>query len=686
MVQSLGEAVIEVGADTGNFTRDLDRGTRQGLNGVVTTADRDGKRAGAALGGGILASVGRFAGPLAAAFAAVNVVGFFRESITAASSLGESINALSVTYGDAASEILQLGENSAEAFGLSQLELNNFAVQFSSFAQQLAGNGRTSAQVFEEIAGRATDFASVMNLEVADAAAAFQSGLAGETEPLRQFGIDLSDVTISAFAYANGIAEAGTQLTEAQKVQARYGSLMEQTNKVQGDFANTSDGLANRQRILSANFADLQARIGQAFLPVMEQLVGFLNGAVTSAIDLFSGGLGGAGAEASQLGQTFQALGAFFAPLVAEFQRIGQTIATELAPQFQQIGQFIQSEFLPAFRALLPAIAPFVQFMVSSFGTTIQGAIQILVGVLQGLVKVITGVVNIVAGLLTGDWARVWKGAQQIVGGVVDALKGIVTGLWTVIRGRVEAINRLVPGGIGGAFRVAVNTARGFINTLISVVTFIPRQFANILSRVPGILGSIPRAIQAMGNDVRNRIGSFISLFSSIPGRIRGALGDLGNLLYGAGRNVIAGLISGITSMIGRVASSMGSVAGTIRSYLPFSPAKEGPLSGTGNPENSGRKIIEMISDGMLSAMSLPADALTPALTPLAAGSLQPLTSTPATTRTTTSGQRPNVNSPVTINQNFLGPTTSGGRLAEMNWNVRYATQARSETIGGVAR
>jgi hypothetical protein len=49
---------------------------------------------------------------------------------------------------------------------------------------------------------------------------------------------------------------------------------MESTAKTAGDFANTSSGLANQQRILTARFTDLQAEIGTALLPAVTELVG----------------------------------------------------------------------------------------------------------------------------------------------------------------------------------------------------------------------------------------------------------------------------------------------------------------------------------------------------------------------------------------------------------------------------
>jgi phage-related protein len=217
----------------------------------------------AGLGGGGASS-------LAAAAAGAFTVKFLKDSVGAASDLSESVNAVKVSYGAAAKDVLALGKNSATSFGLGQSTLNDFAVRFSGFSKQIAGPNGDVAASFEKVLGRATDFASVMNLEVGQAAELFQSGLAGESEPLRKFGIDLSAAKVEAFAYANGIAETGAKLTESQKVQARYGTLMEQTSKVQGDFKNTSGGLANQQRIMAATFDKVKIALGNALLPALQ--------------------------------------------------------------------------------------------------------------------------------------------------------------------------------------------------------------------------------------------------------------------------------------------------------------------------------------------------------------------------------------------------------------------------------
>jgi len=249
---------------------------RSELAGVDVLAGAAGGRAGAALGGGVVASFSKFIPVIGGLLLGAGIIGgvsdLFSQSVDSASALNESANAVKVTFGDAAGEITKLGDTAANRLGLSKNQFNQLATQFSSFATTVAGDGGDVVKTLDELTTRGADFASVYNLDVNDALSLFQSGLAGETEPLRKFGIDLSAASVEAYAYANGIGTVGTELTEAQKVQARYGSLLEQTNKVQGDFSNTSDQLANSQRILQARFEDARAELGTALLPAVTKL------------------------------------------------------------------------------------------------------------------------------------------------------------------------------------------------------------------------------------------------------------------------------------------------------------------------------------------------------------------------------------------------------------------------------
>lgn len=210
----------------------------------------------------------------AAAFATQKIVGFAKSAVTAASDLSESMNAVAVTFGRASDGILELGENAAKAVGMSQKDFNAFAVQFAGFTKQIAGASGDVVAVTDELTVRIADFASVMNLDIPRAAQIFQSSLAGSTEPIRAFGIDMSAAAVAAFAVEQGMVESAAAMTEADKVAARYALLMQETAQMSGDFANTSDGLANSQRILAAELENARSTIGEAMIPAIQGLMG----------------------------------------------------------------------------------------------------------------------------------------------------------------------------------------------------------------------------------------------------------------------------------------------------------------------------------------------------------------------------------------------------------------------------
>lgn len=208
--------------------------------------------------------------PIAVAAGAA-IVTFAAKSVRAASALEESSNAVNKSFGAASEGVLKVGENAAESMGLSQSAFNEAAVAFSSFAKIIGGD--VTANI-ETLTQRAADFGSVMNMDATEAIRVFQSALAGETEPIRKFGIDLSAAAVESHALATGLIDSKSEMTEAIKVQARYSLLLQKTSHVAGDFADTSDGLANSTRVAAARLENFQARVGEELIPTVASAVG----------------------------------------------------------------------------------------------------------------------------------------------------------------------------------------------------------------------------------------------------------------------------------------------------------------------------------------------------------------------------------------------------------------------------
>jgi hypothetical protein len=204
-------------------------------------------------------------------------IGFLGDSITAASDMNETVSKVGVVFGKAGQSVLDWGRNSADALGISQQKALEAAGTYGNLFVALGITGEKAAGMSTKMVNLAADLASFNNVNPEDALAALQSGLVGEVEPLRKFGVNLNDATLRQKALALGLTKTTSDvLPPAIKAQAAYALILDQTKTAQGDFGRTSSGLANTQRILAAEIENLQAEIGAALLPVIKELSSFL--------------------------------------------------------------------------------------------------------------------------------------------------------------------------------------------------------------------------------------------------------------------------------------------------------------------------------------------------------------------------------------------------------------------------
>jgi len=201
----------------------------------------------------------------------------------AASDQGEALNKVQVIFGETSKTIEDFAETSAESFGISKTAALSAAGTFGGLFQTVGLGAGVIDDMSVGLVKLAADLASFNNLDPTDVLEKLRAGLSGESEPLRAVNVFLSEARVKAEAYASGIAQVGEELTEGQKVQARYNIIMSDSSAAQGDFARTADGAANSQRTLNAEWEDAKARMGQAVLPLFKELLGLMRGAIPVA-------------------------------------------------------------------------------------------------------------------------------------------------------------------------------------------------------------------------------------------------------------------------------------------------------------------------------------------------------------------------------------------------------------------
>jgi hypothetical protein len=237
------------------------------------------------VGLGVLQGVG-IAGFMGVSAAAGVMVSTLTGAVGAASDLQETVSKVGVVFGDSSEEILKWGENSAEAFGMSKNVALGAAANYGNLFVALGLAEEKSADMSTSLVELAGDLASFNNVDPTEALDALRSGLVGETEPLRRFGVNLNEATIAQKALELGLISSIKQgLTPAQKAQASYALILDQTKTAQGDFARTSSGLANQQRINAAKMENALADLGSAILPLANMIVPALAGALTGVVE-----------------------------------------------------------------------------------------------------------------------------------------------------------------------------------------------------------------------------------------------------------------------------------------------------------------------------------------------------------------------------------------------------------------
>ncbi len=193
-----------------------------------------------------------------------------------ASDLGESVNAVNVVFGKSSRRIKEWGDQAAEQAGLSKRAFNESSAVLGTLLKKTGDDLDSVADSTIEITKRSADLASVFNKDLSIATTAVGAALRGETEPIRQFGIDVSAAAVESEALSSGLVKNKKDITESVKIQARYNLIMQQSANVAGDFAKTSDDVANSSRVLKANIENAGAEMGTIFLPVASKVIGVL--------------------------------------------------------------------------------------------------------------------------------------------------------------------------------------------------------------------------------------------------------------------------------------------------------------------------------------------------------------------------------------------------------------------------
>jgi hypothetical protein len=202
---------------------------------------------------------------------------FAKEGLKLASDLNEVQNVVSTTFGESTTQINAWSKAALKAYGLGELQAKQYT---GTMGAMLKSSGISNSKLVEmstTIAGLTGDFASFYNLDHETAFEKLRSGISGETELLKQLGINMSVANLEAYALTKGITKAWKDMSQNEQVMLRYNYLLKVSKDAQGDFAKTYTSAANQQRLFQINMQQLSAKMMVKLLPTINKITIQLN-------------------------------------------------------------------------------------------------------------------------------------------------------------------------------------------------------------------------------------------------------------------------------------------------------------------------------------------------------------------------------------------------------------------------
>lgn len=569
--------------------------------------------------GGLVKSAGAVAvAGLAAASAAIG--GVVIAGVKAAGDLEQSVGALDTVFGDAAASMHKNAQAASDALGLTENSYNELATLLGTQLKNGMGGAAADMQKVgaktNELIGLGADLASMFGGTTSDAVGALSSALKGERDPIERYGVSLKQAAIDAKAAELGFTKVGGSFDAEAQQAATLALIMEQTSAAHGNFARESDTFAHQIEVGKAQIGNITAEIGKGFLPILTkggQVINtkFLPGAKKLASQiaptlavvfstlgpminpLIQGFTQLVGTGLTPTGIGFAALQANINPIMGLLKTLGEVLIGSILPQLTSLGQAVVPPILGLINGVVPPLAEIIGIVVSLAGalidsimppltqiigsvlpplTTVISALMPLladvvkalapviqvIGVVIGLilnilqpaikfvadyiavvVKTVSGVLDglfkLVSGLITGDWRLAWQGAKQIFGSIWQGITGILKAQWDFIKGFFTAQLENIKTVWSGAWNL------------------VSTYFANVWKSIQAVLAGAWSAIQ---NAVNGGITNTVNTVKSLPGKAVAALGNIGQSLFNAGKNLVQGFINGIKSMFGAIGST----------------------------------------------------------------------------------------------------------------------------------
>jgi len=529
-----------------------------------------------ALGGlsGVLTKLG---GLLAATFSVTAIVNFSKEAIQLGSDLQEVQNVVDVTFSTMNEQVNTFAKNAMYTAGLSETMAKQYTGTFGAMAKSFKFTEEQAFAMSTTLTQLTGDVASFYNISQDEAYTKLSAVFTGETEALKHLGVVMTENALNEFAMQKGMDKTVQKMTEQEKVALRYKFVLEQLSGASGDFTRTSGSWANQTRLLTVQFNQLKATIGQGLinaltpvLRVINNLIARLqvlaNAFVKLTVELFGDASGGAAGASSTVADNYESAAESAGGIADETERAGKAAQKYLAgfDEIKKLGDSSGGGTGGAGGGGAGATGGNIDIPDVDWGKldpgfeiddeTIKRVADIIRGIAEYIPVIVSGLGALKLGSFLADLvtanveAKTLKESIALLGKKTSLISGItlaVTGITLETKGIISAVQE----GLNG-----INFAEilGGGGTLIAGAALIGKTFGGALlgGGVGAIIAGLPMYVTGIYDAVVNGIqwlsAALIGVGATLTGAGIGAIiGACGGPI-GAGIGALAGLVIGL--------------------------------------------------------------------------------------------------------------------------------------------
>ncbi|BCK01408.1 phage tail tape measure protein [Anaerocolumna chitinilytica] len=523
-----------------------------------------------------------------------------------ASDLNENMNKVDVAFGKSAASVKKWSKSTLDNFGLSQNTALETASLYGDMATGMGINAKKAAEMSKKLTGLSADLSSFKNVSQGVSKDALKGIFTGEGESLKSLGVIMNDTTLQAYAVSHGFLKSTVSavkmkemsikvalaqsdlakkikkygvnsdeakksqlslnkalenqaksakgsyanLSQAEKVQLRYKFVLDATKNSQGDFARTSSGAANQQRIFTEGVKELATNFGQKLYPAGTKIITTVNGlvkkfsslsdkqqdsvlkflglaaAIGPGIFLFGKLTTGVGAATVKMGN----FGVKVLSSARAFDKMKNVGA--IGTGFSKFGNIGKAAFMaissPAGIAVIAIAAiALAAFLIIKNWSKVKAFLGKLGNYIKSIFKACGGD--------TEKLGAAFKKVKNVISIAVKAIPPIINTILKVLKvvGRYMAVNFVNQMKIGLA--IAVGIFAGVFHSFSGIMTGIQKIFTGIVTFIKGVFtGNWKQAWEGVKTIFGGVFQSFKSLatlpLNAVIGLLNGAIAGINKL------------------------------------------------------------------------------------------------------------------------------------------------------------